>query len=72
MDGSRVALDRQTLNIEQAAKVLGISRPVAYRLASEDRLPIPVIRAGRRLLVSRRALDELLDRRHADRGDSVA
>jgi predicted DNA-binding transcriptional regulator AlpA len=51
---------RKTVNIPDAAKVLGISRAAAYQLARRDELPVPVVRLGRRLVVSRLALDELL------------
>ena len=48
-----------TLTVEQAAAALNISRGLAYEAARDGRLP--TIRIGRRLLVSRRALDRLLD-----------
>lgn len=51
---------RETLNIETVGKMLGISRPVAYELARRDELPVPVIRLGRRMVVSKRALEEVL------------
>jgi excisionase family DNA binding protein len=49
-----------TLSIEQAAVRLGIGRGTAYAAAREDRLPVPVIKIGRRMLVSRAALEALL------------
>jgi excisionase family DNA binding protein len=54
--------DRQTLTIEEAAAVLGIDRSTAYALAAADQLPVPVIRLGRRMVVSRAALDQVLGR----------
>ena len=54
MDG-----ERQTLTIEEAAKVLGIGRQLAYDKAKTGE--IPVIKIGRRLLVPRRALEKLLE-----------
>ncbi|MDP9358104.1 MAG: helix-turn-helix domain-containing protein [Chloroflexota bacterium] len=51
---------RQTLSISDLAIMLGIDRSSAYELAKHDRLPVPVFRVGRRLLVSRRAVDQLL------------
>ena len=51
---------RATLTIEEAAGKLGISRKHAYELAAADRLPVPVIRLGRRLVVSRLALERVL------------
>ena len=50
----------RTLTVEQAAKVLGIGRTLAYELAKADRLPVPVIRLGRRMVVARAALDRVL------------
>lgn len=50
---------RRTVNIKDAARELGLSIPTAYQLAHRDELPVPTIRAGRRLFVSREALDEL-------------
>ena len=48
-----------TMTIEEAAAALNISRGLAYRAARDGR--IPTIRIGRRLLVSRRALERLLE-----------
>ncbi len=59
-------IDRQTVNIETVGKMLGISRPVAYELARRDQLPVPVIRLGRRMVVSKRALEEVLTARKHD------
>ena len=50
----------RTLTIEQAARQLGISRTLAYELAAADKLPVPTIRVGRRMVVSRAALDRVL------------
>lgn len=47
-----------TLTIEQAARALGISRGLAYEAARRGELP--TIRLGRRLLVPRCRLLELL------------
>lgn len=59
-------IDRQTVNIETVGKMLGVSRPVAYELARRDQLPVPVIRLGRRMVVSKRALEEVLSARKDD------
>ena len=50
---------RLTLTVEQAAKVLGIGRQLAYERVKTGE--IPVIKIGRRLLVPRRALEKLLE-----------
>jgi hypothetical protein len=39
-------------DIETAASVLGIGRTTAYALARSDEFPAPVIRVGRRYVVS--------------------
>lgn len=55
---------RQTLTIEEAARVLGIGRNSAYEAARRGE--IPTIKIGRRLVVPRAALDRILagDTRH--------
>ena len=50
---------RLTLTIEEAAKILGIGRQLAYDRVKTGE--IPVIKIGRRLLVPRHALDKLLE-----------
>ena len=47
-----------TLSIPEAARILRISRPTAYSLANQGKLP--VVRLGRRLIVPRKRLNELL------------
>lgn len=49
-----------TMTVEEAAARLGISRTLAYELAKANRLPAPVLRLGRRLVVSRLALERVL------------
>jgi hypothetical protein len=48
-------LERQTYTIEEAAKILGICRAVAYRKGV-----LPTVRIAGRLLVPKRALDRML------------
>ena len=48
-----------TVTVEEASRLLGISRGLAYEMARIGKLP--TIRFGRRLLAPRRALDRLLD-----------
>ena len=55
---SRVAA---TTSIEEAGQRLGISRSLSYQLARQNRFPVPVIRAGRRLLIPTAALERLLN-----------
>ena len=64
-----------TLTVEEVAARLGISRALAYELAKADRLPVPTIRLGRRLVVGRDALARVLAREAAPRpgtGDGAA
>ena len=50
---------KQTMSITEAAAYLGISRNSAYEAARRGDLPILMI--GRRILVSRRGLDRMLN-----------
>jgi len=53
--------ERATATIGEVAVAFGIARSTAYELAKADRLPVPVIRLGRRMVVPRAALDRVLD-----------
>ncbi|MCZ6580025.1 MAG: helix-turn-helix domain-containing protein [Nitrospirae bacterium] len=60
---------RQTLNIPEAAKVLGISRGSAYGLAAQGKLP--VIHLGlKRMVVPIVALERMLAEAGTDKGES--
>ena len=50
--------ERQTLTVEEAARVLGIGRSAAYIAARRGDLP--AIRIGRRYLIPRVALERML------------
>ena len=56
----RVEIERATLTIEEVAALLGIARSTAFALAKRDALPVPVIRLGRRMVVSRELIERLL------------
>jgi excisionase family DNA binding protein len=58
--------DRLTLTVTEAARVLGISRALAYELVARGELPS--LRLGRRLVVPRKAVDALLEGGGAGRG----
>lgn len=60
---SAVVERRRTVSIPQFAREWGISLPLAYELARKDELPAPVFRLGRRMVISRDALEELLAKR---------
>ncbi|MFC2059008.1 helix-turn-helix domain-containing protein [Chloroflexota bacterium] len=48
------------MSIPEFAKVCSISRALAYDLARRNELPVPVIRLGRRMVLSRKAVERLL------------
>jgi excisionase family DNA binding protein len=58
-----------TVSVEEAGRLLGISRGAAYRAATCGQ--IPTIRVGRRLLVPTARLHQLLGLTH-DTGGTVA
>ncbi len=45
-----------SVGIEDAGRAFGISRGLAYRMQREGRFPVPVLRIGRRLVVTRASL----------------
>ena len=51
---------RETIEVRDAARLLGISAPLAYRMAHEGKLPC--LKFGDRLLVSKVALRRMLER----------
>ena len=51
--------EKLTLNVEEAAKLLGISRNLGYQMAREGKLP--TVHFGKRILISRAALYKMLD-----------
>lgn len=50
--------EKLTLSVEEAGRLLGISRPLAYEMVHAGKLPI--LRFGKRMLVPKRALEQLL------------
>ena len=52
--------ERKTLTVVEAANILGIGRNTAYELARQGKLP-GALRLGRRILVSRKALEGFLE-----------
>ena len=54
--------NRVTVTVEESAEILGISRAFAYALVRKGELPS--LRLGRRLVVPRRALEQLLEGEH--------
>jgi predicted DNA-binding transcriptional regulator AlpA len=52
--------ERGTATIPELAQRFGIARSSAYELAKRNQLPVPVIRLGRRLVVSRELMERVL------------
>ena len=52
--------EKLTLSVEEAGKLLGVSRQVAYRLI--HRPDFPTIQIGRRVLIPKKQLEEWMDR----------
>ncbi len=51
---------RRTMDIPELARVLGIGTRQAYQAARRDELPVPTIRLGKRMVVSKDAVERLL------------
>ena len=60
--------DRQVYTVEEAGKVLGLSRASSYQAAARG--DIPTIRIGRRLLVPIKGLELLLEQGSLSRKES--
>lgn len=52
--------EKLTLSVEEAGKLLGVSRQIAYQLSR--RADFPTLHIGRRVLVPRKQLEEWMDR----------
>ena len=51
--------ERATLDVDEAAKILGLSRNAAYSAVAAGQLP--AIRLGRRIVIPRAALERMLE-----------
>ncbi len=60
--------ERLTLDVFKAAQLLGISRNLAYDMVKAGNLP--VVKLGKRLLVPKKALEQMLESDRASRADS--
>lgn len=49
-----------TLDLVDAARLLGIGRTLAYEMVREERWPTPIIRAGRKIRVPSKPLLQVL------------
>ena len=52
--------EKLTLSVEEAGKLMGVSRQVAYQLI--HRPDVPTIQIGRRVLIPKKQLEEWMDR----------
>jgi len=52
--------ERLTMTLPEFAKAIGCSRGLIYDLARQSKLPVPIIRLGRRMVLSRKAVELLL------------
>jgi excisionase family DNA binding protein len=57
-------MDRKTISVPEAAKLLGIGRSAAYLAARKKE--IPTIKVGRRVLVPLAPFERLLDPQRAE------
>ena len=65
-----VETDRLTLSISEAATMLGISRNLAYELARQGELPGVIKLGQKRLVVSRIAIERLLQGEDTQKGSA--
>lgn len=52
-------MKRQTLNVDEAARILGVAAPTIY--AAVKRGEIPAVRIGDRVLIPKTAIQHMLD-----------
>lgn len=57
--GVKKLMDKQTFSVSETAKILGISRGLAYQLAKEGK--IPVLKLGTRMVVPRIKLEQFIN-----------
>lgn len=61
---------QRVMTIAEFAEAFGLPRSTAYDLARRDALPVPVLRLGRQVKVSRTAVEELLAMRKQPAGEA--
>ena len=66
MDGEYRTDEKLTMGIPEFARASSISLGLAYDLARRDKLPVKVIRLGKRLVLSRRAVLDLFSGRESE------
>lgn len=55
-----ITTERLTVDAPVAFKILGISKNTGYSLIQRGEFPLPVIKAGRRVLIPKKAIEQLL------------
>lgn len=53
-------MPRSTYTVKEAAELLGVSKVSAYAYIKAGTFPVPTINLGGRIVVPRKALDDLL------------
>lgn len=56
--------ESDTLTLYDLARLWGVSYTTVYQQARANTLPVPVIRVGRRYLVSRKAYEAVMSAQH--------
>lgn len=51
----------QTVSVAEAAQAIGIGERTLYQMIRENRSPFPIIKAGRRIRISRRRLAAFIE-----------
>lgn len=60
-----------TFTLYDLARLWGVNYSTVWELARRDALPIPVMRVGRRYLVSRKAYEALMSAQHYPQAQST-
>ena len=71
--GRVLSIECATLSLPEAALILGIHRSTAWDLHKQGRFPVPVLRIGNRLRVTKASLERFLqlgdqDHSHTEAG----
>lgn len=64
LDRTRISSKAETLTLYDLASLWSVSYTTVWELARRDALPVPVIRVGRRYLVSRIAYEAVMSAQH--------
>ena len=68
---TELSTEPDTLTLYDLARLWGVSYTTVYEQARANTLPVPVIRVGRRYLVSRRAYDTVMSAQHEPSRESA-